>query len=250
MEVTPEKKLYCPICRGPVEETGKPTWAHCPIHGWVKYKSHDEPETSDLFSKINLRATILAKQAEEKIEGIRKKSPLLSYIVPAIFIIVLLGFLVGYFVWIDTSNKSLVVKQTMSQSQKNEHPAIQSQVPVSRKELVSLNEKKEEIKENDEVEQKKRITQKGEEPLQPKKPLKPLFTVQAGVFQNLSHAKTLKEMLHKKGYDVSIVTLKSDKGATLYKVCIGKFRDRKSAVDIAKKIRTKESIQQAFVTVE
>ncbi|HLA00250.1 MAG TPA: hypothetical protein VJZ24_01275, partial [Thermodesulfovibrionales bacterium] len=64
MENEEEKKedtIYCPICHGPVEETGKPTWAHCPSHGWVKYKSHkshDENESEDLFSKVNLRSSM------------------------------------------------------------------------------------------------------------------------------------------------------------------------------------------------
>ena len=259
-EETSEKKLYCPICRGPVEETGRPTWAHCPVHGWVKYKSYDEQEDSDLLSKINLRATILAKQAEKKFYDIRNKSPLLGYIVPALFITVIVGFLIGYFVWRGESNKSPMVKEIVTQDRKGVQPTIQPQAHVSPhvspKELVAVNEKKEdtrkvkEVKQDKQTTQNKQVTQKEGEPLQPQKPFKPLFTVQAGVFQNLSHATNLKKMLHKKGYDVSMVTLKSDKGVTLYKVRIGKFKDRKSAEDVAKKIRTKEDIQQAFVTVE
>ena len=101
MENEEEKKedtIYCPICHGPVEETGKPTWAHCPSHGWVKYKSHkshEENESEDLFSKVNLKSSMLTKQTEEKIEDVRKKSPLFAYIVPALFVTVLLAFLIG-----------------------------------------------------------------------------------------------------------------------------------------------------------
>src|SRR3989304_3614580 len=156
MEETTENKLQCPICHGPVEETGKPTWAYCPTQGWVKYKSHDEPGSSDLFGKINLRAAILTKQAEEKIDDIRKKSPLFAYIVPALFMIVLLAFLIGYFFWRDTSHKLLVAKKTEAENQKqvldqkdDQMMESQSQVSVSPDEpaTVALNEEKEEKKE-------------------------------------------------------------------------------------------------------
>ena len=69
-----ENSIYCPICHGPVEETGKPTWAYCSTHGWVKYKTYktyDEKESEDLLSKINLRTKILAKQAEERLNVIQ-----------------------------------------------------------------------------------------------------------------------------------------------------------------------------------
>jgi cell division septation protein DedD len=56
-------------------------------------------------------------------------------------------------------------------------------------------------------------------------------------------------MLHEKGYDASIITSKSKNGVTLFRVCIGQFKDRKKAEDIAKKIKDKESMQ-AFVTVK
>ena len=250
MKETPEKKSYCPICRGPVEETGKPAWAYCPVHGWVKYGSHDKPETSDLLSKINLKATILAKQAEEKFVDVRRRSPLLRYVVPAIFITVVLGFSVGYFLLRDTLNNGRIVKEIATQSQSNKQPAIQPQARLAGKELVALNEQKEELKENEEIKPPKQTTQKKKESGQTQKPLKQLFAVQAGVFQNPSHAKTLKEMLRKKGYDVTIITLKTEKGATLHKVRVGKFKDRKSAEHVAKKMRTEDGIQQAFVTAE
>ncbi len=233
MEDTTENKLQCPICHGPVEETGKPTWAYCPTHGWVKYKSHDEPRSSDLFGKINLRAAILTKQAEEKIDDIRKKSPLVTYIVPALFITVLLAFLIGYFFWKDTLHKPLEVQQTevASQkevpSQKNDQtmetqPRVSASPPVA----VALNEKKRD-----------------------KTPSKPVFTVQAGLFQNASNAKNLKKMLHDKGYDAYISTSQTKKGKTVYRVHIGKFSEKKKAESIANKIR-KETGIQAFVSIK
>ena len=275
MENEEEKKedtIYCPICHGPVEETGKPTWAHCPSHGWVKYKSHkshDENESEDLFSKVNLRSSMLTKQAEEKIEDVRKKSPLFAYIVPALFVTVLLAFLIGYFFWRDTSPKLLVAKKTEVENQKqvlgqksNQMMESQSQVSVSPDEpaTVALNEEKESQKEKKvegktlqsrTTEQTKQLQplQKTMQNRQATKPSKPVFTVQAGIFQNETNAKNLKKMLHEKGYDASILTSKSKNGGTLFRVCIGQFKDRKKAEYIATKIKNKESMQ-AFVTVK
>src|SRR4030065_1322471 len=275
MENEEEKKedtIYCPICHGPVEETGKPTWAHCPSHGWVKYKSHkshDENESEDLFSKVKLRSSMLPKQAEEKIEGRRRKSPLFAYIVPALFVTVLLALLIGYFFWRDTSPKLLVAKKTEAENQKqvldqkdDQMMESQSQVSVSPDEpvAVALNEEKEGKKEK-KIEEKtlqSKTTQQTKQlqPLQktvqnrqPTKLSKPVFTVQAGIFQNQTNAKNLKKMLHEKGYDASILTSKSKNGGTLFRVCIGQFKDRKKAEYIAKEIKDKESMQ-AFVKIK
>ena len=274
MENEEEKKedtIYCPICHGPVEETGKPTWAHCPSHGWVKYKSHkshDENESEDLFSKVNLRSSMLTKQAEEKIEDVRKKSPLFAYIVPALFVTVLLAFLIGYFFWRDTSH-NLVAKKAEVENQKqvlgqknNQMMESQSQVSVSPDEsaTVALNEEKESQKEKKvegktlqsrTTEQTKQLQplQKTMQNRQAAKPSNQVFTVQAGIFQKETNAKNLKKMLHEKGYDASIITSKSKNGLTLFRVCIGQFNDRKKAEDIAKKIKDKESMP-TFVTVK
>jgi cell division septation protein DedD len=270
MEREEEKKeegIYCPICNGPAEETGKPTWAYCPTHGWVKYKSHDERASEDLFSKINLRASILSKQTEEKIYGIRKKSPLIGYIVPAILFTVLIGFLVGSFFWRDMANKGPEVQQTKLPDQKevpgqriDQKIDTQPLVSVSPNEPVAdLNEEKEDKTEKKIEEkslsskklQQSRQLQAAKKTLQSQqntKPSKPVFTVQAGLFQNALNAKNLKETLLGRGYDAFIITSKSKTGQTLYRVYIGKFSDRKRADGIAKKIR-RETGMQAFVTV-
>jgi len=274
MENEEEKKedtIYCPICHGPVEETGKPTWAHCPSHGWVKYKSHkshEENESEDLFSKVNLKSSMLTKQTEEKIEDVRKKSPLFAYIVPALFVTVLLAFLIGYFFWRDTSH-NLVAKKAEVENQKqvlgqknNQMVESQSQVSVSPDEpaTAALNEEKESQKEkkvegktlqSKTTEQTKQLQplQKTMQNRQAAKPSKQVFTVQAGIFQKETNAKNLKKMLHEKGYDASILTSKSKNGGTLFRVCIGQFKDRKKAEYIATKIKNKESMQ-AFITVK
>src|SRR4030066_1751700 len=272
MENEEEKKedtIYCPICHGPVEETGKPTWAHCPSHGWVKYKSaksHDEKESE---GKVTLRSSMLTKQAEEEIEGVRKKSPLFAYIVPALFVTVLLAFLIGYFFWRDTSPKLLVAKKAEVENQKqvlgqknNQMMESQSQVSVSPDEpaTVALNEEKENKKEKKKegkppqpktTKQHKQLNplQKTMQNRQPTKLSKRVFTVQAGIFQNETNAKNLKKMLHEKGYNASILTSKSKNGGTLHRVSLGQFKDRKKAEYIAKEIKNKESMQ-TFVTVQ
>ena len=80
------------------------------------------------------------------------------------------------------------------------------------------------------------------------KPSEAVFTVQVGVFRNLSYAKSLKSMLNKKGYNAYVITSKSKKEEKLYKVWIGNFRDRKKAENLSEKIKKTEGLQ-AFVTL-
>jgi cell division septation protein DedD len=80
------------------------------------------------------------------------------------------------------------------------------------------------------------------------KPSGAVFTVQVGVFRNLSYAKSLKSMLNKKGYNVYVITSKSKKEEKLYTVWIGKFSDRKKAENLSEKIKKTEGLQ-AFVTL-
>lgn len=268
-----ENSIYCPICHGPVAETGKPTWAYCSTHGWVKYKSYktyDEKESEDLLSKINLRTTILAKQAEEKIDGIRKKSPLLAYIVPALFVTILLAFLAGNFFWRDTAHKIIGTKQTEVVSQKElqvqenvQVPENQPSVSVSPDETVAVNEGREDKKEKEikrvtlQSQTSKQIgkpqktpqTAPNRQPAKISKPSKIVFTVQAGLFKSETNAKNLNKNLHEKGFDSSIITSKTQKGETLYRIYIGEFNERKKAEDLAQRVK-KESATQAFVTTK
>jgi cell division septation protein DedD len=267
-----ENTIYCPICHGPVEETGKPTWAYCHTHGWVKfksYRSHDEKKSEDLFGKINDRASILTKHAEEKIDGIRKKSPLFAYIVPALFLTVLLAFLIGYFFWRDTSHKILETKKEEVEIQKDvtsqqNDQMIESQPRVSVSPDVPIAvalDKEKEVKKEKRIEaklhqtqnprqMKKLVKQTQQTALyqQPSKPSKPVFTVQAGAFRDASRAESLKATLHKRGYVVSVVPIKSKEGEKLYKVFVGEFKERKKAQSIAQEIGKQESIQ-TFVTI-
>jgi cell division septation protein DedD len=81
------------------------------------------------------------------------------------------------------------------------------------------------------------------------KPSKSIFTVQAGAFRDASRAGSLKTMLHKRGYVVSVVTAKSKEGEKLYKVFVGEFSERKMAQSIAQEIGKQEGIQ-TFVTTK
>ena len=233
-ETENNNNIYCPICHGQVEKTGKPDWALCPAHGWIKYKTQNEQERTDIFSKINLKEAFLALQAKEKIAFIRNKSTIIIFIISAVFVTVLLGFLLEYFALKSPTHKNFEMTSLKGPIRKEE--SVQSAAPVQPKEAVSLGETAKTEKETK------------EKSLQPQKPSKALFTVQVGAFSNVSYAKSLKMRLHKKGYNASITISKSKKDGRLYKVWIGKFRDREKAETIAAQIKREEGMQ-TFVVV-
>lgn len=95
-------------------------------------------------------------------------------------------------------------------------------------------------------EAKKEIIKKPSKKLSvPPETLKAAFTVQVGAFENVSYARSLKKLLNKKGFRTYIIHTK--KKGNLYKVCIGRFSDRKKAKAVAEKIKKTEGYQ-AFVT--
>jgi cell division septation protein DedD len=258
MEEKTESKMYCPICNGPVEETGKPAWAYCRTHGWVKYKSRYEKESEDLVGKPSSKGEGVTEPGEEEVSFTIRRSPLLRYIVPAVAVTALLGLLVGYFFWKDTRSKNVEVG-TQLPRQKNEQSVEQpqSQKPVTVKEAAPPNkeEKKEIGAEKKSKSRKPRSAKqfsqihRAPQTQGTRKSPKPAFTVQAGAFRDASRAQSLKTMLHKKGYVTSIVSSKSKEGGTLYKVFVGSFRDKKEAENISREIGKKEGIQ-AFVRVK
>jgi cell division septation protein DedD len=249
--------MYCPICNGPVEETGKPAWAYCRTHGWVKYKSRYERESEDLVGKLSSKGEDVTEPGEEKGSFSIRRSPLLRYIVPAVAVTVMLGLLVGYFFWRDTASKNVVVGTELPRQRNEQSVEAERQIPVPVKEAATPN--KQEKKEM-EVERKaesvkprpaKRLSQTHRAPQTQgtRKSPKPVFTVQAGAFRDAARAKSLKAMLHKKGYATSIVSSKSKGGETLYKVFVGSFREKQEAQNISGEIGRKEGIQ-AFVRVK
>jgi len=258
MEENTESKMYCPICNGPVEETGKPAWAYCRTHGWVKYKSRYEKESEDLVGKLSSKREGVTEPGEEEGGFSIRRSPLLRYILPAVAVTILLGLLVGYFFWRDTASKNVKVGTQLARQKSEQSVEPQSQIPVTVKEAAAPNkEEKKEI----------RVEKKSEslKPRPAKQPSqahrapqtqgtrrsseKPVFTVQAGAFRDATRAQSLKAMLHKKGYVTSIVSSKSKEGETLYKVFVGSFREKKEAENISREIGKQEGIQ-AFATVK
>ena len=257
MEQNTESKMYCPICNGPVEETGKPAWAYCRTHGWVKYKSRYEKESEDLLGKLSSKRESMAEPGEDEITFAQRRSPLLKYIVPAVAVTVLLGLLVGYFFWRDTANKNVQVG-TQLLGQKNEQAVEpQSQIPVTVKEAAVpfKEEKKEIVAEKKSESRKPRLakqpsqTRRAPQTQGTRKSPKSAFAVQAGAFRDASRAQSLKAMLHKKGYVASIVSSKSNEGEILYKVFVGSFREKKEAENISRDIGKQAGIQ-TFVRVK
>lgn len=246
-ETENNNNIYCPICQGKVEKTGKPGWALCPVHGWIKYKSHEEQEREDIFSKINLKAIFLAHQANERIGFIRSKSTIVIFIVSAIVVTGLLGFILGYFDFKGLLHESLEKKPLKMPVQKDEPvKEARSQVPIPPEKAqpqVSVSPKA--VPLNEKTDGKKETKEKS---IQYQRPSKPIFTVQAGAFRNASYAKSLKTVLHKKGYDASITTSKLKKGI-LHRVWIGKFSRREKAEAIAEKISKEEGVQTVVVVL-
>ncbi|MEW6001099.1 MAG: SPOR domain-containing protein [Nitrospirota bacterium] len=76
-----------------------------------------------------------------------------------------------------------------------------------------------------------------------------IFIIQAGAFRDLSHAKALTKKLNDKGYNAYIILTGIKDGERLYKVCIGKFSDRKKAEALSEEIRNIEGLK-TFVTLE
>jgi len=87
------------------------------------------------------------------------------------------------------------------------------------------------------------------EPPQPQKSSNVTFTVQAGAFRNLLHAKALQKRLSKRGYDTYINLSESKNEKKLYKVYIGTFVEKKEAETLCNKIKNSEGLQ-TFVTTK
>ena len=257
MEENTESKMYCPICNGPVEETGKPAWAYCRTHGWVKYKSRYEKESEDLVGKLSSKREGVTEPGEEEGGFSIRRSPLLRYILPAVAVTILLGLLVGYFFWRDTASKNVEVGTQLPRQKNEQSVEPKSQIPVTVKEAAPPNkEEKKEIGVEKKSKSRKPRSEKQFSQIHrapqtqgTRKSPKPAFTVQAGAFRDASRAQSLKAMLHKKGYATSIVSSKSEGGGTLYKVFVGSFREKKEAENISREIGKKEGIQ-AFVRVK
>ena len=77
--------------------------------------------------------------------------------------------------------------------------------------------------------------------LKEKEEIKFYYTVQVGAFSKLKEAEKLKDKLENKGYTVMIWESNSNK--KLYKVWVGKFKDKSAAKVTANKLYRNERLK-------
>lgn len=94
--------------------------------------------------------------------------------------------------------------------------------------------------------QETKIVQKTRETVTSAKTRK--YTVQVEAFKNNPTADALKEKLIKKGYKASVISVKTKKRETLFKVIVGEYTNRKEAEVMSVKLKKTEDLQHAFVT--
>ena len=194
----------------------------------------------------------------KKIAVNKNKTTIISLIISAIFIIVISFSVLNYFVLKSPTDKCPDNKSLKEPLQKEEPiKQVQSQAPLPIEEPVLKETPIEQVKPQAAALPKKEVSRtagkkpkekKQEKPIQPPKPSKTIFTVQVGAFSALSHARFLKERLHKKRYAAYITSSTSIKEGKLYKVWIGKFSNREKAEILCKEIKKTEGLQ-AFVTL-
>jgi cell division septation protein DedD len=186
----------------------------------------DEVPETVLKEKEILDATSPVKQ--KNIDGHR--SIIAGLIISAIFIITVLFISVrNYYVLRD---EALERNRTKSMSVQKEKPAGQIESGSSA------------VPKDEAVDTTKDIE---EEMSSGKVFSKPVFTVQAGAFNDPYNAKSLKTRLNKKGYH-AFITISSSKERRIYKVLVGKFSNREKAEILSAKIKRVEGLQ-TFVTL-
>jgi cell division protein FtsN len=184
------------------------------------------PGTEVLEEKEKLVENSPVKQ--KKVDGHR--SIIVGLIISAIFIITVLSLSVrNYYVWRNEANER---HQTESLSVQKEKPAGQLESGSS------VMPKDEAVDTTKDIE---------EEMSSGKVFPKPVFTVQAGAFNDPYNAKSLKTRLNKKGYH-AFITTSSSKERRIYKVLVGKFSNRGKAEILSAKIKRAEGLQ-TFVTL-
>jgi cell division septation protein DedD len=198
----------------------------------------------------------ITKEGVKKI-GVGRKEFFISLIISAICVIALSFSVFKYFIWKSSTDKIEKSKsiETLIQKKKPVNQVESSVTPPS-KELAPVEMPAKNVEPSVAIPPEKVVSQseqRGDKEkrqkkyLQPLKPSKLLFTVQVGAYRNFFLAKSLKTKLQKKAYNAYIISLRSNKGYKLYKVCIGNFIERKKAEILSEKIRNSEGIQ-TFVT--
>lgn len=281
---------YCTICNKQIEQYGrrkedfkKPGWVFCPKHGWIQegiyikerdlekplrlsieevQEDHDEKEKllkKEEFKILpEIKTTKEFPVKEEKQLQVadlsttitRNKFTLVGIIVSVMFFIVIVSFVLGYFVWKDSSKEMLEIKsmQALAHNKKLTITQEQSKVSDLSQELFSKNKSTvlvNDILANEQTGSEEKIITKSP---QAQKPFIAMYSVQVGAFTNIAHARSLQNSLDKRRYHCYISTQNSNGEVKLHKVLIGKFSDRKKAGSFSNKIKKAENIQ-TFVTV-
>lgn len=163
-------------------------------------------------------------------------------IIIAVLIISSLSFTLGYFVGKSNQppgvNQHPVITQQESTEQKNIEP--------EKKEAV-VQEPTKETQQTAKTQQPQQDQQTKETKGTKETPKTRKYTVQAGVFKDVSGADALKAKLDKKGYKTYIIPSETKRHKKLYKVMVGEFATRKEAEVLSIKIKNAESLQ-TFVT--
>ena len=251
--MTDEKDLYCPICKDKVKKYGKRKgdlwrtgWVFCPVHGWIQ----EEEMTSKSLSEAETNSEHSAKQEVTKSNAdvvinqndlvMNKSTSIFKRVLknPAMFIVVLLAFLVGYLVWKSLSTETIDIKP--------ERASISVKEPAQQAESLAVIPPKETNTSTEKAESQKDIEVNS---LKPKEQKKVMYTVQAGAFKKASNAQELESRLNRKGYNAFTILSESKEKGKLYKVYIGKFVNREEAKFLSEKINKIEDLQ-TFVTLK
>ena len=171
------------------------------------------------------------RMADLSTKAARNKLTVIGIIVSVIFFIVIVSFLLGYFVWKDSSTEMLEIKSMQALAHNKKLTITQDKFKVSDSPQGLDSLEKSMVKNN-----------------QIREPLTAIYTIQIGAFTNIAYARSLQNRLANRGYHCYISTPNSKGEGKLHKVLIGNFGNRKRAESLSKKISKTESIQ-TFVTV-
>lgn len=180
-------------------------------------------------------------------------------IIAALIITASLCFTLGFFVGksfrtspmeqLSASPRQDIVEGQIVEPLKKDEPVSPQPVPMEKPQIYGSREPQpqpsHELKKA-QLAQETNIVQKIPETDKAAKTRK--YTVQVEAFKSSSTADTLKEKLSKKGYKASVISVKTKKRETLFKVIVGEFTNRKEAEVTSVKLKKTENLQHAFVT--
>lgn len=73
------------------------------------------------------------------------------------------------------------------------------------------------------------------------------YTIQAAVYKSEEEAEAFNKTLISKGYSPFVNTYHSQKGSAMYRVCVGKFKNKEEAVASLEKLKNEEGAKQSFL---